>query len=213
MPRVKTTLTQGPRLKLGQMFFSKPAWQSGATQLAQVLVEFGHVRPFSDVAGRHVVRLDNSAERRKDLAQALNNAGCDVDTTGTDWLTAGDLRPPERPGQGLPLGKLVPERPGMPGIRLDAHYHDRGSGNGRLEIINRGTEPVFKLDVQLPPQAGIQLLTHELPLPKLPPGKSVMLMSIQFSGQGGSDHFEIRVVGETADGKPIAEDIFVSVAR
>ncbi|MBE0617644.1 MAG: nucleotide-binding protein, partial [Proteobacteria bacterium] len=36
-----------------------------------VLVQVGHVKPFSDVAGRHVLQLDDSPQRRTDLAQRL----------------------------------------------------------------------------------------------------------------------------------------------
>jgi predicted nucleotide-binding protein len=56
-----------------------------------ILVEVGHLRPFSDIAGRHVVRLDNSTQRRQELAQRLEAAGCPVNLTGTDWHTAGDF--------------------------------------------------------------------------------------------------------------------------
>jgi predicted nucleotide-binding protein len=56
-----------------------------------VLIEVGHLRPFSDIAGRHVVRLDNSTQRRQELAQRLEAAGCPVNLTGTDWHTAGDI--------------------------------------------------------------------------------------------------------------------------
>jgi predicted nucleotide-binding protein len=56
-----------------------------------ILVKFGEIRPFSDIAGRHVVRLDNSPQRRKDLAQRLERAGCSVNTTGDQWLTEGDF--------------------------------------------------------------------------------------------------------------------------
>lgn len=56
-----------------------------------VLVQVGEVKPFSDLAGRHVVRLRNSAESRKELITKLANAGCNVDTSGSDWLTEGDF--------------------------------------------------------------------------------------------------------------------------
>ncbi|HOC22001.1 MAG TPA: nucleotide-binding protein [Anaerolineae bacterium] len=56
-----------------------------------VLVQLGEMRPFSDVSGIHVVRLDNSAAKRKELAQRLENAGCEVDTKGNDWLQSGDF--------------------------------------------------------------------------------------------------------------------------
>jgi predicted nucleotide-binding protein len=36
-----------------------------------ILVEFGKVRPFSDVGGRHALRLDGGAESRKNLAERL----------------------------------------------------------------------------------------------------------------------------------------------
>ena len=56
-----------------------------------VLVELGTLRSFSDVAGRHVIRLDSSTQRRQDLAQRLEAAGCPVNTGGTDWHTTGDF--------------------------------------------------------------------------------------------------------------------------
>ncbi len=56
-----------------------------------ILIELGELRPFSDVAGRHAIRLNNSAERRHELAQRLKTAGCSVEDGGTDWLKVGDF--------------------------------------------------------------------------------------------------------------------------
>ena len=56
-----------------------------------VLVELGNLRPFSDIGGRHTVRLDNSSQRRQELAQRLLAAGCPVNLDGTDWHSAGDF--------------------------------------------------------------------------------------------------------------------------
>jgi predicted nucleotide-binding protein len=56
-----------------------------------VLVELGALRPFSDVGGRHVIRLNNSSQRRQELADRLRTAGCPVNLSGTDWHTAGDF--------------------------------------------------------------------------------------------------------------------------
>jgi hypothetical protein len=56
-----------------------------------LLVKVGEVKPFSDVAGRHVVRLSNSPERRNEIAERLRTAGCDVSTSGNDWLNTGDF--------------------------------------------------------------------------------------------------------------------------
>lgn len=54
-----------------------------------VLVQVGEMKPFSDIGGRHVVHLANSPTGRQELATKLANAGCNVDTSGTDWLTVG----------------------------------------------------------------------------------------------------------------------------
>ena len=56
-----------------------------------ILVELGTLRPFSDVGGRHVIRLDGSSQRRQELAQRLEAAGCPVDLSGTTWHTAGEF--------------------------------------------------------------------------------------------------------------------------
>jgi predicted nucleotide-binding protein len=58
-----------------------------------VLVQLGETRPFSDVGGRHVLHLSNNPVSRLEFATKLANAGCNVDTSGTDWLTAGDFQP------------------------------------------------------------------------------------------------------------------------
>lgn len=56
-----------------------------------VLVEVGSLRPFSDIDGLHVVRMDDSSQRRQELANRLKSAGCLVNLVGTDWHTAGDF--------------------------------------------------------------------------------------------------------------------------
>jgi hypothetical protein len=56
-----------------------------------VIVEIGNPKSFTDAAGRHVVRYDGSPAKRNTLADRLRLAGLEVATTGTDWLTVGDL--------------------------------------------------------------------------------------------------------------------------
>ena len=56
-----------------------------------VLVELGKLRPFTDIAGLHVIRLVDSPASRQKLAQRLELAGCPVDLKGQDWLRAGDI--------------------------------------------------------------------------------------------------------------------------
>jgi predicted nucleotide-binding protein len=57
---------------------------------ATILVEVGKCRPFSDVFGRHIVKLNNSEAKRKELASKLSTARCPV-VLGKGWLTAGDF--------------------------------------------------------------------------------------------------------------------------
>ena len=56
-----------------------------------VLVQIGELRQFSDVAGRHVVRMSNDSKKRQELLTKLQNAGCNVDTSGTDWHSEGNF--------------------------------------------------------------------------------------------------------------------------
>ena len=54
-----------------------------------ILVQVGDLRPFSDIAGRHLVRLKNTSKSRQELALRLRLAGCEVGLSGTDWHDAG----------------------------------------------------------------------------------------------------------------------------
>ena len=63
----------------------------GRNPNSTILVQCGDVRPFSDVVGRHIVHLSNNPTSRQEFATKLANAGCNVDISGTDWLTAGDF--------------------------------------------------------------------------------------------------------------------------
>jgi hypothetical protein len=55
-----------------------------------ILVTLGKTRPFSDIAGRHVIELTDRPEKRHDLASRLKNLGCAVDTDSkSDWHTEG----------------------------------------------------------------------------------------------------------------------------
>lgn len=63
----------------------------GRSQDRTILVELGELRSFSDVAGRHAIRINNSTPRRQELAQRLRSAGCPVNLEGTSWHSAGDF--------------------------------------------------------------------------------------------------------------------------
>jgi hypothetical protein len=57
-----------------------------------VLVEVGQVRKMSDIDGVHIIHMDDSIERRADLAERLRAAGLSVDThSSKEWRTAGSF--------------------------------------------------------------------------------------------------------------------------
>lgn len=182
-----------------------------------VIVELGRIKSFSDIHGRHVVRLDNSTQRRQELATRLRTAGCSVSTDGTDWHTAGDLTPPSAPGGGLPLGRRLPssETSGRP--RLSARLNERG-GSKMSDVIvtNNGPGDVFDLDVR--PAAGedsnLYREKDSFPVPSLPHGKSIVaLQRMPLSlGDSAKSYFNIVLTGRTADGVAIEQTEFVSGA-
>ena len=170
-----------------------------------------HVERFSDVAGRHVIRMSDTPQKRSELARRLQTAGCDVNLKGNDWMTAGDFTPPPEPGNGLPLGKRQPSTIKRVGVRLDARYHGRSGTNGQLEIVNHGPEDVFGLDVALPDDLhGLILQTAELPLRRLPAGKSLTLVCAK-SMQLSSTAFDLIVTGRTTDGTILREELYVDL--
>ncbi|MGW0806258.1 TIR domain-containing protein [Nonomuraea sp. NPDC002799] len=177
-----------------------------------VIVEFGRVKVFSDIHGRHVIRLDNSPGKRQDLAQRLQIAGCNVDLSGRDWHEAGDLTPPPPPGGGLPLGRKLPSTKAAGTPRLDAKYIDRGGNRrGQIEIVNHGPGDVYDLNVESEEQLVVNH-ENEFPVPRLPSGKSVRIMhgSTKSLSSRSSSYFTITVTGKTVDGIAIEQEIFVS---
>jgi predicted nucleotide-binding protein len=63
----------------------------GRDENRTILVELGQLRHMSDIVGRHTVRMNNAPEKRSDLVDRLQTAGCEVDTSGRDWFSAGDF--------------------------------------------------------------------------------------------------------------------------
>jgi len=178
-----------------------------------VIVEFGQVKVFSDIHGRHRVRLDNSFAKRHDLAERLRTAGCVVNTVGTDWHQAGDLTPPVAPGGGLPLGRKLPRSQSSLIPRLDGRYIDNGSGRlSAVEILNSGPGDFYELDLEDPERDGIRRQDVEFPVRKLPAGKWVRVFrnGIDSIGQISGAYFTVTVVGKTIDGVPIRQELFVS---
>lgn len=56
-----------------------------------VIIELGKLRPVSDLGGIHTLRIDDSEPKRRELAERLRDAHCDVRLEGQAWKTAGDF--------------------------------------------------------------------------------------------------------------------------
>jgi predicted nucleotide-binding protein len=175
-----------------------------------VLVELGQLRAFSDVAGRHAVRIGDSPAKRKDLAQRLESAGCSINLTGNDWFTAGDFSAPPPPGGGLPLGKRVPSPSTKSGVRMDAKFHYR-KGGSRLVIINNGPEVIYDLDIELPDNLqGFRIVDPGFPIAKLPAGKTITLLC-SLTMPRNFTFFDLTTTGRTVAGESVRQDIFIDL--
>lgn len=86
-PAHETELT--PQARPNVLFEAGMAIMSHPT--TTVFVELGQLRPFSDIAGRHTVRLNDSIEARRSLIQRLQTAECPVSLDEEHWKTAGDF--------------------------------------------------------------------------------------------------------------------------
>ncbi|ABE39399.1 hypothetical protein RPD_2164 [Rhodopseudomonas palustris BisB5] len=58
-----------------------------------LMVQIGHVKPFSDIGGRHMLRFNGSPASRNDLVGRLEMLRCDLVRDGRDWLNVGDFDP------------------------------------------------------------------------------------------------------------------------
>lgn len=102
-----------------------------------ILVEIGSLRPFSDIIGRHTVRLNNGSQARHSLAERLRTAGCELDTTGTDWLTEGDFQADAIDGRYAADGTQTPgSKPLQPGTKVVDRIERTGT---RLPPVNNRT--------------------------------------------------------------------------
>jgi len=88
-PQYESVLT--PQVRQNVLFEAGIAFATHPRRT--VVCQVGEVRPFSDIFGRHLVHLNNSAVRRQELAERLESAGCEVDRSGTDWLSVGNFEP------------------------------------------------------------------------------------------------------------------------
>ncbi len=79
-----------------------------------VLVELGKLRPFSDIYGRHVIRIDDTDRPLREVAKRLKTAGCAVDESKVDWNA---VEFPDRPVKGdIPEASGMAESPVGPNV-------------------------------------------------------------------------------------------------
>jgi len=93
-----------------------------------ILVRVGSHRPMSDLAGHHILQLNDSVDARKAVAEALQTAGCPVDLSGTDWIRAGVFLKNTAPGSPVPVkesasfGKNTQQYPDLLPAELTPRY-------------------------------------------------------------------------------------------
>ncbi|WUH90417.1 nucleotide-binding protein [Streptomyces sp. NBC_00433] len=56
-----------------------------------LIMEFGRLRPLTDLAGLNVIRVSESPDWPLKTAHRLRNAGCPVDLSGQDWMNPGQI--------------------------------------------------------------------------------------------------------------------------
>ena len=180
-----------------------------------LLVEVGTVRPFSDLGGRHAIRLSNDAQSRAAFVSRLRNAGLDIDNAGSDWLSVGNFTA-NPPDGGLPLGRRVPSTAvEAPPVRFDVSF-SRTPGSSsfdKLRIINRGTDTAFNVSVALPDDASLELAESAGAIEKIPGGGKSVTVDVwnknNTFGEAGRSAFDVRVRGTTSSGEAVIQEIFL----
>lgn len=182
-----------------------------------VLVEVGVVRPFSDVAGRHAIRLSNEVASRQALAKRLETAGCAVDLTGTDWHATGDFSAPPHPGDGLPLGRRVPSAASSrPVLDFDLRFIGKGGNRiDKLQVINRGAETAYEVELEIPEGAALSLHRVDT-IAKIPGAGKAVTVDAMDQGQslGGpklDTAFDVTITARTETGQRVSQDVFLDM--
>ena len=71
----------------------------GAHHKKTIIVQIGDVKPFTDIGGMHILRMNGSDASRNELAKRLEDLGCTINTDGDHWLRAGDFTPTSPPSR------------------------------------------------------------------------------------------------------------------
>jgi predicted nucleotide-binding protein len=176
-----------------------------------ILVEFGRLRPMSDLAGRNVVRFGKTKAPLLALAKRLEAAGCPIDWEGFETLEPAHFA-------GLPtLDRIADANPGNTGPRvgrvlspsdrpptppkLSARVLRQGRGF-IFEIQNRGGTAAQQVTWSVPEAVtNWTFLRDELPaypIPVLEVGKHLRIPLLILSG--GPAYVDLTMRARTADG-------------
>lgn len=177
-----------------------------------IIVEFGLIRPFSDISGRHTVRFENTAKSRNELVSRLKAAGCTVKTDGTDWITAGDFifPVPEIPNSNDLLNGTMAsiDHEAEMKIQLDFDvYFD--IHNDKLYLTNNSELTVYNVTFEFPEGfEGLHFTRDAFPLPKLLGGRTATFLAgatLNFNGRNSTFH----IICETESGEEIRTEVFL----
>lgn len=185
----------------------------GRDEKRTVLVEMGPQKSFSDIGGRHTLRMDNTPAKRTQLAQRLKTAGCDVDMSGTDWLTSGDLTPPPALGGGLPLGKRVASNTEPRQPKLRARFARGNSKDfSNIYVRNLGPGEVRNLNVEVLDERVAESCQQAISLPveRVPEGNETpVLRFIHHYGSPSTSRFEVKLSATAENGETIEQTAFI----
>jgi len=218
-PQYEFTLTGQARpnvlFEAGMAFGRNPA--------QTVLVEIGRLRPFSDIGGRHVIRLDGSIVRRQELALRLANAGCPVDMTGSDWHTAGDFTShvtpipnPDRNTADIPVtasgpdysdssaGNDDPQIPRITAVRT-------GEGRYSITISNENFADITSVRLSIPPEYPFYLFDPHRTLMHLPRGATISYTVVAIQGDPIGDECSMTLRGQYATGDNFESGFLVTL--
>lgn len=81
-----------PQARPNVLFEAGLAFGRCSDRTVLVVLEKETTRPFSDISGRHIVRLSNTVKSRMDLVSRLKTSGCEINITGKiEWMHTGDF--------------------------------------------------------------------------------------------------------------------------
>ena len=177
-----------------------------------IFVEFGLIRPFSDISGRHTVKLEDTPESRNELVIRLKAAGCTVNTDGTDWIKAGDFNAPspEIPNNDnlLSDARASIEHEAEMEMQLDFDvYFD--IHNDKLYLTNSSELTVYNIKFDFPEGfEGLDFPEDTVLLSKLPSGNRANFpayATLNFNGRNSIFH----IICETESGEEIRTEVFL----